>query len=127
MGAMTLVTELLSLISAAVVLVVGVVLLGLWASTRLFSQQALRIAFVICGVCVGGNGVFGLATWIVLIVNRGDVPNGVILGRETVIATGFACWGFVLCTQVCSRLLYFVDGDCVYCCVGDACFEGGEF
>ena len=99
-GAMTPLTELLSLISAAVDLIVGVLLLGLWASTCLFSQRTLKVAFAIATVLGVTNAIFGLATWIVLIVEKADVPSGVILGRETVIAMGFACWGFVLCTRV---------------------------
>ena len=100
MGAMTLLTELLSLISAAFDLIVGALLLGLWASTCLFSQRTLKVAFGFTTALGVINAVFGLVAWIVLIVERANVPSGVILGREAVIATGFACWAFVLCTQV---------------------------
>jgi len=100
MGAMTLLTELLSLGSAALDLIVGALLLGLWASTCLFSRRTLKVAFAFVTVLGVINAVFGLAAWIMLIVERAEVPSGVILGREAVIATGFACWGFVLCTQV---------------------------
>ena len=100
MGAQTLLTELLSLISAALLLVVGVILLGLWASVCLLSRRGLKITFGVCGGLVGVNGVFGLAAWIILIVDRRQIPDAVLLSTETVIAVGFACWGVVLCTQV---------------------------
>jgi hypothetical protein len=103
MGATTLTTELVSLISAALLLLVGVVLFGLWASVCLFSRRGLKITFAVCAVLVGVNGIFGLGGWIVLIVERREIPDAVLLATETVIAVGFACWGVVLCTQVLVR------------------------
>jgi hypothetical protein len=100
MGASTLTTELVSLISAALLLVVGVILLGLWASVCLLSRRGLKITFAVCGTLVAVDGIFGLAGWIVLIVERKEIPDAVLLATETVIAVGFACWGVVLCTQV---------------------------
>ena len=106
MGAMTLVTELLSLLCAALVLIVSVLILGLWATATLMSTRSKRIAFGVCGGIVGIDGCFGFATWIVLIVKRQDIRDpldslsGVALGRERIIAIGFACWVLVLMTQV---------------------------
>jgi hypothetical protein len=106
MGAMTLLTELLSLVCAALVLIVSVLLLGLWATAAVMSSRSRKIALGVCGGIVGIDGCFGFATWIVLIVKRQDIRDpldslsGVALGRERIIAIGFACWVLVLMTQV---------------------------
>lgn len=108
MGAMTLITELLSLICAALNLIVGVILIGLWAMSRLFSSRWKITSFIVCGSLVGVNAIFGFATWIVLTINRANIhdpltsSSTVVLGRVRIIAAGFACWVFVLLTQVTS-------------------------
>lgn len=107
MGATTLVTELLSLICAALALIAGVILIGLWAMSCLFSPRWKTISLGICGALVAFNACYGLATWIIVIIERGslhdplDSSSGIILGRERIIAAGFACWVLVLLTQVC--------------------------
>ena len=106
MGSLTLVTQLFSLICAASVLVVGVLLLGVWVTTSILSHRWRGIAFGVCGVIVAIDGCFGFVAWIVMIVKREDIRDpldslsGVMLGRERIIAVGFACWVLVLMTQV---------------------------
>ena len=68
-GAMTLITELLSLICAALNLIVGVILVGLWAISGLFSSRWKTASFIVCGSLVGVNAIFGFATWIVLTID----------------------------------------------------------
>ena len=54
---------------------------------------------------MGVDAIFGFATWIILIIDRRSLldplgSSGVILARERIIAVGFACWVFLLMTQV---------------------------
>lgn len=105
MGSMTLVIELLSLLSAALVLIVGVMLIGLWAISCTFSTRWRNMSFAICAGLLALNTCFGFAAWIVIIIERGTLHNPLdsrtaIFGREKIIAAGFACWGLVLLTQV---------------------------
>ena len=105
MGAMTLTTELLSLICAALVLIVSVILLCSWAVSCMMSTRWRKATFGVCGGLVGVDAIFGFATWIILIIDRRSLldplgSSGVILARERIIAVGFACWVFLLMTQV---------------------------
>jgi hypothetical protein len=106
MGAMTLVTELLSLISGALALVVGGTLIGSWAMLGLFPTRWKTILYGICIGLVVLNACFGLTTWIIIIIERANIQDpldsstSLILGRERIIATGFACWVLILLTQV---------------------------
>jgi hypothetical protein len=105
MGAMTLTTELLSLICAALVLIVSVILLCSWAVSSMMSNRWRKATFGVCGGLVGVDAIFGFATWIILIIDRRSLSDplgssGVILARERIIAAGFACWVFLLMTQV---------------------------
>src|SRR5436305_8421975 len=112
MGALTLITELMSLILAALVLIVGVTLLGLWAliSTMFISKRWRVWAVVVCAGEVIIGGVFGFVTWIILIVDREEIKSvlmrsGMTLSRDNIIAAGFACWIVVFITQVKPRAL----------------------
>ena len=105
-GSTTLVIELLSLLSAALVLIVGVILIGLWAMSCFLSTRWRYISFGICAGLVAVNAIFGLATWIVMIVERGSLHDPLdsrspLFGRERIIFAGFACWVLVLLVQVC--------------------------
>src|SRR5271169_4819527 len=105
MGAMTLTTELLSLICAALVLIVSVILLCSWAVSCMISNRWRKATFGVCGALIGVDVIFGFATWIILIIDRRSISDplassSVILARERIIAAGFACWAFLLITQV---------------------------
>jgi len=107
MGALTLITELMSLICAALVLIVSLTLLGLWAmiSTMFISRRWRGWIWGIVGGQVVVGGIFGFATWIILIVDREEIKDvlmqsGIILSRDKIIAAGFACWVLVFITQV---------------------------
>ena len=118
MGSMTLVIELLSLLSAALVLIVGVISIGLWPISCIFSTRWRNICFGICAGLVALNACFGCATWIVMIVERGSLHDpldsqSAIFGREKIIIVGFACWGLVLLTQVYSHTMKLTE-DCVH-------------
>lgn len=97
--------ELLSLLSAASVLVVGVILIGLWSISCVFSTRWRKICFGICSGLLALNACFGFAAWIVMIVERRTLHDPLdsrtaIFGRERIIAAGFASWGLVLLAQV---------------------------
>lgn len=115
MGSLTLLMELFSLICAAVVLIVGVLLLGLWTTSSVLSVRWRTIAYILCGTTVGINALFGLTTWVLIIVKRVDIRDpldslgGVTLGRERIIAIGFACWVFLLMSQVLFILLFLLN------------------
>src|SRR5271170_737599 len=101
MGSMTLMTELLSLICAALALIVSVILLCSWAVSCMLSNRWRKVTFGVCGGLLGVDAIFGFATWIVLIIDRRDLSDplgssSVILGRERIIAAGFVCWVFLL-------------------------------
>ena len=106
MGTLTFATELTSLITAALVLIVSVGLLGLWGMLCILSPKWKTISFSIGGILVMIDGCYGLATWIILIIKRQAIRDplesvsGYILGRERIIAAGFACWIFLLMLQV---------------------------
>ena len=106
MAAQTLLTELMALVSAAVVLIGTACLLGLWGLTSVLTSRWKKISFVICGSVVVVAGVFGFASWIVLIIERNNILDpldslsGVALGRDRIIAAGFACWTFFFIIQV---------------------------
>jgi len=103
---LSLAMELLALVSAAMLLAVGVASLGLWAWASILSRTSRTIAFVASAGLVVLEACFGLATWIFLVIERGklrdflDPESGIILGRERIIAVGSACWVIVLLTQV---------------------------
>lgn len=105
MGSTTLVIELLSLVSAALSLVVGVILIGLWAMSCMFSSRWKRISLGISAGFVAFDACFGLANWIFIIVERASIHNSlgsksVILGPVRIIVAGFASWVVVLLAQV---------------------------
>ena len=106
MGAMTMTTLLLPLICSALVLIVNVLLLGVWATVSVLSSRWRKIAFGVSGGIIVLDGFYGFATWIVLVLQRGDIRDpldslsGFMLGRERIIAAGFACWVLMTVCQV---------------------------
>jgi hypothetical protein len=106
MGAETLATLLLSLICAALVLVVNVVLFAVWGTLSLLSSQRTKLVLSATGVIVGVDGLYGFATWVVLVLKRGDIRDpldslsGMLLSRERIISAGFACWVLMTICQV---------------------------
>jgi hypothetical protein len=106
MGSTGIVTELLCLLCATVTFVTTLVLLGLWACVDVLSSRWRMRGFLVCGVLLAVSAVFGFTTWIITILRREDIVErldsygGGILGRERIIAAGFACWVLLLITQV---------------------------
>lgn len=110
MAAQTTLTELMSLVSAAVVIIGTACLLGLWGLISVLTTHWKKIWFIICGSVIGVAGLFSFASWIVIIIERNsildplDSLNGVVLARDRIIAAGFACWTFLFIIQVQIRL-----------------------
>ena len=106
MAARTLFVELMSLISAAVVLIGTACLLGLYAMIFVLRLRWKTVSYAICGAVVTVTGLFSLAGWIVLIIQRNDILDsldslsGVMLARDRIIAAGFACWTFFFIMEV---------------------------
>ena len=106
MGALTSITELMSLIFAGLVLAVSFMLLGVWGMSFMLASRWRSLLFAIGGILLLMNGCYGIVTWILLVVKHDEIRDpldsvgGNILGRERIIAAGFTCWVVVLILQV---------------------------